>query len=52
MASIATLKRMSAAQLSDLLLAGPAATTKLAIVDVRDDGQQTPRGRPLPPFSC
>ncbi|OAA66818.1 Rhodanese-like protein [Niveomyces insectorum RCEF 264] len=43
MATVASLQRMSAAELASRLLAGPAAATatdspKLAIVDVRDDG--------------
>ena len=40
MASVASLHRMSAAQLAERILAGPAAQS-LAIVDVRDDGACT-----------
>lgn len=40
MVSIASLKRISAAQLAELMLAQqPAASPKLAVVDVRDDGK-------------
>ena len=35
MTTVGTLKRISAAQLSDLILSG---SKKLAVVDVRDDG--------------
>lgn len=38
MASIATLERIPAAKLRDLLLAEKADDPKVAVVDVRDDG--------------
>jgi len=39
MASIANLQRLSAAKLSEIILAkGPTAGESFAVVDVRDDG--------------
>lgn len=48
MASIATVQRITAANLAKVILAGGDEAKKMAIVDVRDEGESTrPTASPL-----